>query len=124
PKTREEPPPPAAPAKIVLPTPVWAELPSGLSLATVERRGLPIVEVRVVVRAGIATDGDRPGTATMTAELLKEGGAGNMKGNELLARFEALGSSLSVDVDSDRTVIGLRVLRDDLGAALELLGTL
>lgn len=124
PKTREEPPPPAAPATIVLPTPVWAELPSGLSLGTVERRGLPIVEVRVVVRAGIAADGDRPGTATLTAELLKEGGAGNMKGDELLARFDALGSSLSVEVDSDRTVIGLRVLRDDLGAALELLGTL
>jgi predicted Zn-dependent peptidase len=124
PKTREEPPPPAAPADLRLPTPVWAALPSGLSLATVERRGLPIVEVRVVVRAGIAADGDRPGTATLTAELLKEGGAGAMKGDELLARFEALGSSLSVDVGSDRTVFGLRALRDDLGAALELLGTL
>lgn len=124
PKTREEPPPPAAPTKIVLPTPIRAELPGGLSLATVERPGLPVVEVRLVVRAGMAADGDRPGAAMMTAELLKEGGAGDMKGDALLARLEALGSTLSVDVDSDRTVIGLRVLRDDLGTALELLGTL
>lgn len=121
---KEQPPPPAAPAELRLPSPAWAELPGGLSFATVERRGLPIVEVRAVVRAGIAADGDRPGAAALTAELLKEGGAGAMSGEELLARAEGLGSSLSIDVDADRTVIGLRALRDDLGAALRLLGTM
>lgn len=124
PRALEEPPPPAPPAEMRMPAPVWATLPSGLSVATVERHGLPIVEIRVVVRAGTAADGDRPGAAALTAALLKEGGAGEMTGEALLAGLDALGATLSIDVDPDRTSIGLRALRDDLGAALELLGTL
>ncbi|XYH97421.1 M16 family metallopeptidase [Sorangium sp. So ce1128] len=119
---REQPPPsgPARPAR--MPAIAWAELPSGLSVATAVNRALPLVEVRVVVRGGSSADGERTGLAALTGQLLVHGGAGGLPGRELLARVESLGASLWVDTGLDATVIGLRTTRDRLAEAIDLLG--
>ncbi|WP_437937302.1 M16 family metallopeptidase [Sorangium sp. So ce341] len=121
---REQPPPsgPARPAR--MPPIAWAELPSGLSVATAVNRALPLVEVRVVVRGGSAADGERTGLAALTGQLLLRGGAGHLPGRELLARLESLGASVSVDTGLDATVIRLRTTSDRLAEAIELLGLL
>src|SRR6185295_7745830 len=75
PRRREEP-PPSAPAKpLRFPAAVWSDLPSGLRVAVVPGKALPLVHVRVVIAAGTAADGERPGLAAITAQLVASGGA-------------------------------------------------
>ncbi|WP_437733658.1 M16 family metallopeptidase [Sorangium sp. So ce1335] len=120
--SREQPPPsgPARPAR--MPEIAWAELPTGLRVATAVNRALPLVEVRVVIRGGSSADGDRTGLAALTGQLLVHGGAGGLPGREVLARVESLGASLWVDTGLDATVIGLRTTPERLAEAIELLG--
>ena len=119
-----ESPPPSGPARLYrLPAVTWAELPGGVRLGTAVSRALPIVEIRVVIPGGASADGERPGRAALTGELLKDGGAGALPGRELLGRVEALGATLSVDTTRDATILRLGVTREHLADALALLGS-
>jgi predicted Zn-dependent peptidase len=101
-----------------------ARLDNGLALAVVSRRGFPVIDVRLVVRSGQASDGERPGVAALTGDLLKDGGAGRFSSRELVERAETLGSSLVVATDRDSTRIGITVTTGDLDPALELVAAL
>jgi zinc protease len=100
---------------------VHRELTSGLGLAVVPRRGFPVIELRLLIQAGQATDGALPGLAAVTGKLLKDGGAGRFSSRELAERTEALGARLSVSTDRDATRIGLGVTAGSLDEALEIL---
>lgn len=119
-KNRE--PPPASLASKPSPFPAIgrAKLDSGLRVAVVEAHALPIVQVRVVTFAGMGYGA--PGAAQLTAEMLKEGGTKAMPSATVLSRVEALGATLSVDVDFDRSVLSLGVTKNHLEEALSLLG--
>lgn len=116
--------PPAAgtPREATFPAPRWDELANGLKVATIVSPALPIVQIRVAVPGGSAADGDRPGLSAMTAELLKEGGAAGLSGRDVLEKIEALGATLEIHVDLDRTVLSIGVTADQLAAALDLAG--
>jgi predicted Zn-dependent peptidase len=103
---------------------VWGELANGLKVATVSGKASPIVEVRVVVGGGHAADGERPGLAAVTAQLLEAGGAGGTSSHDRVTRVEALGAALSIETSFDAITLGLAVTRDHLGEALDLLGAL
>lgn len=118
----DESPPPSGPAReLSLPAPAWDELSNGLKVATIASHALPIVQIRVAVLAGSAADGDKPGLAALTADLMKEGGAGGMSGREVIERAESLGASLSVSTGFDRTVLGMGVTKDQMAEALDVL---
>jgi len=118
-----QPPPPSGPTKPYrFPKVVWAELPSGLKLATISSKALPVVQIRVVVPGGKAADGERPGLSAITASFLEDGGAGNMSSRDLVTRIASLGAELSINDGFDGTSFGLAVTRDRLGEALDLLG--
>jgi zinc protease len=102
----------------------WADLPGGLRVATIPSKALPIAQVRVVIGGGRAADGEKPGLAALTAQLLRDGGAGPMSSRELTTRIASLGAELTVDTGFDATTLGLAVTRDRLGEALDLLGAL
>ena len=97
-----------------------AKLDSGLRVAVVSAPALPIVQIRIVTFAGMGYG--TPGAAQLTAEMLKEGGTRTMTSATLLSKIEALGASLSVDTDFDRSVLSLGVTKDHLDEALSLLG--
>jgi zinc protease len=96
-------------------------LPGGLELAIVPRRGFPVIELRLLVFSGQATDGKLPGVSSITGRLLKDGGAGPWSSRELAERTEALGARLSIGTDRDSTRIGLGVTAGELDQALEIL---
>ena len=96
-------------------------LPSGLQIAVVSRKTLPIVELRLVFFSGIASDGSRPGLAAVAGELTKAGGAGPWNAEALLERAESLGADLSVSTDRDSTRVSLGVTTGDLDPALDIL---
>jgi zinc protease len=101
------------------PTIARRTLPSGLQLAVVSRKTLPIVELRLLFHSGTSSDGAKPGLAAVAGELTKAAGAWN--GEALLERAESLGADLNVLTDRDSTRISLGVTTGDLDAALEIL---
>jgi predicted Zn-dependent peptidase len=115
-------PPPALEAKeSAFPVVRRTTLPNGLGVAVIESHALPIVHLRVVVRAG-AGYGPIPGSIELTAKLLKDGGTRTMTSAELLRRIETLGADLSIDIDFDSTVLHTAITKEHLAEALTLLG--
>lgn len=115
------PPPPGLPPPAPFPTQIRRELGNGMTLRVVERRVHPIVELRLVLRSGSASDGEKPGLGLIAGELMKAGGAGPYNPRQLVERAEALGADLSVLTRRDSTEISLGVTSGDLEAALEIL---
>lgn len=97
------------------------ELPCGLRTLRLAVSGLPLVHLRLLLRAGgqHAPDGF-PGLPSMTAALLDEGTA-RRTGPELAARIEGLGGYLGTGAGWDSTVVQTEVLAKDLDTGLELL---
>ena len=87
------------------------ETANGARVYFIEARGLPIVDARVVFAAGSARDGDRPGTAFLTATLL-DMGAGEWDADAIAERIDRVGSNTSISVGMDRATIGLRSLSE------------
>ncbi len=129
------PPPPSVPAKDPLAEPppsgitpsasfpaiARRTLESGLELAVVSRRSLPIVELRLLFHSGSASDDTKPGVAVVAGELTKAGGAGPWNSQALLERAESLGANLNVITDRDSTRITIGVTTADVAPALEIL---
>ena len=116
-------PPPAGIAKDAkFPAISHSRLDNGLELRVVPRKNYPIIELRLVLFSGIASDGKEPGVAAIAGELLKAGGAGQWNAAELAERAESLGSSVDVSTDRDSTRITMAVTTADLDAALDLIG--
>src|SRR5262249_11983199 len=109
PTPRFAPSPPPRPPPAVGPQPAYAPpaprvlaLASGIPVWVVERRELPIVTVRLVVR-GAGSTSDAPGKAGLAgyaADLLDEG-AGGLGAVELAARLERLGTTLKTWAEED-----------------------
>lgn len=96
-------------------------LSNGVVLLVVERPAIPIVVVRVYLRAGSVHDpADASGLANLTADVLTRGTA-KRTGPELDSAIEFVGGSLEGDARRDGATVGLSVLRKDLTLGLDLL---
>ena len=115
-------PPSGIPKDAKFPSISHARLDNGLELRVVTRKNYPIIELRLVLFSGKASDGNSPGVASIAGELLKAGGAGRWNAAELAERAESLGASLDVLTERDSTRITMGVTTADLDAALDLLG--
>jgi zinc protease len=122
PEQREAPPPAAAAPSWSFPKLEEKAIANGLSVQVVERHTLPLVDIKLIVRSGQATDGERGGLATLSGEMLKVGGSGQYASRQLLNRVESLGSNLQVITSRDATSINLAVTSDRFAEAMELLG--
>src|SRR6266511_3479626 len=89
-------------------------LANGIRLLVAPRPAIPIVALRVYLRAGSAFDPpDAPGLANLTAELLTRGTA-KRTGPELDRAIEFVGGGLEADAGRDGTTVSLAVLKKDL----------
>ena len=96
-------------------------LPNGIVLLVAERPAIPLVAVRVLMRAGAALDPpDRDGLASLTGAVLTRG-TSTRTGPALDAAIEFVGGSLEAAAGRDSLNVSLRVLRKDLGLGLDLL---
>ncbi len=117
---REAPPISGTPKEFSFPKPARKTLANGLEVATIELHALPIVQLRVLVRAG-AGYGSAPGIAAFTAQMLKDGGTKTMTSAKLLERVEGLGATLGVDTSFDGTTVSIGVTKDHLAEAMKIL---
>ncbi|HEU5358307.1 MAG TPA: pitrilysin family protein [Gemmatimonadales bacterium] len=95
-------------------------LPNGLTIDLVEMHKLPLVNVSLLVDGGGRLDGDLPGLASFTADMLDEG-AGTRDAIGIAAEAAYLGADLSTGSDWDRTTVSLQVPVRTLPAALDLM---
>ena len=97
-------------------------LPNGIVLLVAERPGVPIVAVRVFMRAGAAFEPtDHDGLANLTGALLTRGTA-KRTGPELDSAIEFVGGSLEAGAGRDGLTASLSILKRDLTLGLDLLG--
>ena len=112
------PPPPAAPRQPVLPKPVERTLKNGLRVIVVQKRNVPLVEARLLIKTGGEEDPpELAGLADMTASLLTKGT--KTRTAEQIARgVEALGATLQSSGGWDASSVSLNVMSPNLAKAL------
>jgi predicted Zn-dependent peptidase len=121
-----------APVRVAVPTPGPARdvhlppvrattLGNGLAVQLVEYHTLPVLHLRLVVRAGSSTDpANLPGLASLTGDMLREGTT-TRSSAQIAETIEFVGGSLDVSTSADVTVLSVSVLRDHAETALTLL---
>ncbi len=97
-----------------------AELSNGLTIYLVEKHDLPLVQMDLSVASGWSSDpADRPGCASLTAELMDEG-AGGRDALEIASEARGLGVRLGTGSDFDRLSVSMNVLKKKLPEAMDL----
>jgi zinc protease len=118
---RKQAPPASGPRRDVrFPNIARVQTQSGLELDTVELRELPVVQIKLVVRSGSASDPEKlPGLAQLTAAMLKEGTTKRTSA-KLAEAVDFLGADLHVTSDADSVVIDMHALSEQFQEALDL----
>ncbi|MDP4164910.1 MAG: insulinase family protein, partial [Bacillota bacterium] len=85
--------------------------PEGLLVYYVSAPEIPMVDITLAFAAGSARDGERPGIANLTNELLL-GGAGKLDANQLAIAFDEVGATVQNEVGREMATMHLRTLSD------------
>jgi len=118
---RAQPPKPGPAPGIVTPRVESRTLKNGLTVLLVRRSALPLVALRLVVRAGSYEDPrGKPGVAYMTADMLNEGVRGS-DALRLANRAGQIGATLGTGASEDSSQLSIAVLSRHLRPALGLL---
>jgi len=112
------PPPPAAPREPQLPKPAEKTLSNGLRVIVVQKRGVPIVATRLLIKTGAEADPPNlAGLADMTASLLTKG-TKTRNAVQIARGVEALGAALESGAAWDNSFVTLNVMSSNLPKAL------
>jgi zinc protease len=96
-------------------------LPNGLTLLVVERRGLPLVTLRLTLRAGGAQEPTTsPGLSTLTARMLRRG-AGPLDAAAFAEELDFLGGLFGTGSGLDHVAVDAEFTSATLDRGLELL---
>jgi zinc protease len=97
-------------------------LSNGVPVYVVEDHGLPLANVSVTVRGGDYLDpADKAGLATITANQIRSGGAGDMDADAFDQAVDFLAMNFMVGSSARESSAGVNVLSKDLEKALDLL---
>ncbi|HLA63064.1 MAG TPA: pitrilysin family protein [Rhodothermales bacterium] len=120
-RAQQTPPAPGPPRPLTLPAPAERTLSNGLRVLVVERPGLPLVTVQLLVRSGAEVDPPgRDGAAQLTAALLTQGTA-TRTAPEIAQAMESLGATLNTGAGWDASSLSTTVMTPNLDPALALL---
>jgi zinc protease len=112
------PPPPSAPHAVQIPKPVEKTLANGLRVIVIEKKGVPLVAARLLIKNGGEADpSNLPGLADTTASLLTKGTT--TKSAEEIARgVEALGATLDTGASWDESSADISVMSSNFSRAM------
>lgn len=108
------------PKPLEIPVPAAARLPNGLRLYVIELHEVPLVHFTLAAAGGGREDGDLPGLASFTADMLDEG-ADTLDAFGISAQAAYLGATLATGADWDRMIVSLEVPRRTMVPALDLM---
>src|SRR5262249_49906088 len=110
--------PGASAAPLRLPPVLRARLSNGLRVFVVATNRVPLVDLRLVVRAGSVDDPTaRGGWPGRPADLLDQG-AGARSAKQIAEDIDFVGGLLEPDADLERTVVDCQVLKKDFDTGL------
>lgn len=99
-------------------------LTNGLILLLMEQNEVPLVSLRVMVRAGGVSDPEgKEGLALLTAELLRRG-TQRRTADQIASELDFIGATLDTGGDPDRVFLASEFMKKDTDAALDLLSDL
>lgn len=100
-------------------------LPNKARLLVVEDHELPLVQIKVIFRAGeVLVPHGQEGLGQIVGEALRSGGSEAYNPGELNRLLENKAADLSVSVDFESIQVSLNILRDDLQSLLPVLSDL
>lgn len=113
--------PPAAGPEPAVAFPDYQErtLPNGLKVFVVESRRQPTVTFRLLLKRGSIADGDKPGVASATADLLNEGTA-TRDADKFAEETDNLGASVEASAGNDSLAVSAAGLTKFLPQVLDL----
>ena len=121
---KQAPPTGTAPREIHFPEIDRQSTGSGLEVNTVSLHGVPVVQIKLVIKSGSARDPkDLPGTAQFVAQMLKEGTA-KRNSAKIAEAVDYLGARLGIHNDEEQITINLHALSEQLPEALALVAEL
>ncbi len=94
-------------------------LPNGLKVFVVESRRQPTVTFRLLLKRGAVADGDKPGTAAATADLLNEGTT-TRDADQFAEETDNLGASVEASAGNDSLSVTAEGLTKFLPQVLDL----
>jgi len=107
-------------AALALPEITRARLGNGLTVLVMPSTRLPLVELRMVVKAGAVHDpAGKDGLAALTAELLTQG-AGAWNAGQIAEEIAFVGGSLGAAAGLEQITVSCEVLRKDFDTGLGL----
>ena len=117
----EAPPRPLAARDIKFPPYEIQTLPNGLQVVTVLHHEQPVVSMRLLLRAGTASDPkDRLGTARLAAALLDQGTTAQ-SAQELADDIDFIGGSMGAGASTDLTHVDMLVMKDSFEHGMRML---
>lgn len=118
---QELPPAPGSPKSVTVPAVKETKLPNGLTVAVVERRNVPLVTVRLLVRTGATNeDSAKAGLADMTASMLTKG-TKTRTATQIAEQIEFLGGSLDSGAGWNNSVVSVTVTSDKIDQAMAIM---
>jgi zinc protease len=112
---------PVTAAPLQLPAYTRTTLDNGLIVYVMPTRRLPLVDFRLVVRAGSVSDPrGKEGLANLTTDLLTQG-AGARSAQQIAEDIAFVGGSLNSSASAEQVVVTCEVLKKDFAVGLELL---
>ena len=98
-----------------------AKLSNGMEVLAVEDHKLPLVAISLVIKSGFSADPkERPGTASLTSELLDEGTT-TRTALQIADETKKLGADLGTSSSPDASTVTLNVLKKYLDQGLNLM---
>ncbi len=120
-KAQEQPPKPSAPRSAKIPAVVEKKLTNGLTVATVERKNVPLVTIEILVKSGAKSEMmDKAGLANLTASMLTKG-TKTRTASQIAEQIEFLGGSISAAAGWNNSVVQINVMSDKLDQAMAIL---
>ena len=116
---RTQPPKPGPAPKTSFPDFKQDILPNGLKIFVVEDHREPKITLRLLVKAGDAADGTRPGLADLTASLLNRG-TEKRNADAFAQETDFIGASVEAGSGPDSTTVSVNGLMKDLPKLLDL----
>ena len=117
---RDYPPEVPPPKPLTIPAPAIQTLPNGLQVVVVERHSLPLITLRLVVKAGAEFDPPQlPGTASLLNSLLTEGTL-RRSSRQIAEAIDSVGGLVDNGVGWGSSYLSLSVLGDQADLAFDL----
>ena len=118
---QETPPAPSAPKSATVPAVKEKKLPNGLTVAVVERKGVPLVTIQLLVKCGASCeDESKAGLADITASMLTKG-TKTRTATQIAEQIEFLGGSISSGAGWNSSFVSVTVTSDKVAQAMAIL---